>query len=179
MEALSYASALLTLKIDGLESASMKIPALILGLCAYACGVLAQAPIVTTVINKVGGSTNVVDIPAGQAARVATIYEGNVLIEKEGARFYTEDPGYTIQGPARFLFVSWGDEPVLSEPALLTLERWPIVEPDGVVTLAQSTNLVTVAMESSTNLVAWTPATNGVYSTPDSPRFFRVRATRR
>jgi hypothetical protein len=43
------------------------------------------------------------------------------------------------------------------------------------VTLGRSTNLVYVALESSTNLVDWADATNGVYGSPDTLRFFRIR----
>ena len=43
------------------------------------------------------------------------------------------------------------------------------------VTLERSTNLVYVSLESSTNLVDWTVATNGVYGSPDTARFFRIR----
>lgn len=43
------------------------------------------------------------------------------------------------------------------------------------VTLGPSTNLVYVTLESSTNLVDWADATNGVYGSPDTVRFFRIR----
>jgi hypothetical protein len=43
------------------------------------------------------------------------------------------------------------------------------------VTLGRSTNLVYVTLESSTNLVDWADATNGVYGSPDTLRFFRIR----
>jgi hypothetical protein len=43
------------------------------------------------------------------------------------------------------------------------------------VTLGRSTNQVYVTLESSTNLVDWADATNGVYASPDTLRFFRIR----
>jgi hypothetical protein len=43
------------------------------------------------------------------------------------------------------------------------------------VTLGRSTNLVYVTLESSTNLVDWADATNGVYASLDTLRFFRIR----
>jgi hypothetical protein len=43
------------------------------------------------------------------------------------------------------------------------------------VTLGPSTNLVYVTLESSTNLVDWADATNGVYGSLDTRRFFRIR----
>lgn len=43
------------------------------------------------------------------------------------------------------------------------------------VVLESTTNQVYVALESSTNLVNWTDATNGVYGSPDTVRFFRIR----
>jgi hypothetical protein len=43
------------------------------------------------------------------------------------------------------------------------------------VTLGGSTNQVYVTLESSTNLVDWADATNGVYGSPDTLRFFRIR----
>jgi hypothetical protein len=43
------------------------------------------------------------------------------------------------------------------------------------VTLGRSTNLVYVTLESSTNLVDWADATNGVYASSDTLRFFRIR----
>ena len=43
------------------------------------------------------------------------------------------------------------------------------------VTLGPSTNQVYVTLESSTNLIDWADATNGVYGSPDTLRFFRIR----
>ncbi len=43
--------------------------------------------------------------------------------------------------------------------------------------LAPGTNQVFVTLESSTNLLNWSDATNGVYGSPDTARFFRLRQT--
>jgi hypothetical protein len=43
------------------------------------------------------------------------------------------------------------------------------------VMLEASTNQVHVSLESSTNFVSWADATNGVYGSPDTVRFFRIR----
>ena len=45
------------------------------------------------------------------------------------------------------------------------------------VILPPTTNQVQVTMESSTNLVTWVTATNGIYGSPDSARFFRIKLT--
>jgi hypothetical protein len=41
--------------------------------------------------------------------------------------------------------------------------------------LSPGTNQVYVTLESGTNLVNWAAATNGVYGSPDTVRFFRIR----
>ena len=43
------------------------------------------------------------------------------------------------------------------------------------VMLESSTNQVHVTLESSTNFVNWADATNGIYGSPDTVRFFRIR----
>ena len=43
------------------------------------------------------------------------------------------------------------------------------------VTLLPGTNQVYITLESSTNLVNWADATNGVYGSPDTARFFRIK----
>ena len=43
------------------------------------------------------------------------------------------------------------------------------------ITLGPSTNQVYVSLESSTNLIDWADATNGVYGSLGTLRFFRIR----
>jgi hypothetical protein len=47
--------------------------------------------------------------------------------------------------------------------------------PNQTVMLAPGTNQVAVTMETSTNLVQWSSATNGIYGSPETVRFFRIR----
>jgi hypothetical protein len=153
-------------------------------LCAvlYACAATGQAPIVTTVVNAVPGTTNFVDIPAGQAARVSAIKPGDspqgydergVSFEKDGFVF-SAAIGDVVQGPARFGLRGLTNS--IGASALVTLERWPLVDPEKILALPQGTNAVAVSMQTSTDLQKWEATTNGVYRTTDGPKFFRLKA---
>ena len=133
----------------------MKQLLLALSLCAF--GASAGEPIVTTIITRstLGtnfiyalpesvpvyawlGETNVVDIPNGQAARVASTWpiESTVQVIKNGL-VWPVMKGDVIQGPARFTLargtipaageIAVGHPAVPSpEPQMLTLERWTV-----------------------------------------------------
>jgi hypothetical protein len=141
---------------------------ILLSLCVLVstASAFAQAPIVTTVVGSYP-TTNIVDIPSGQAARVATVKNGVVYLSKDAWTGGFHE-GEVVQGPARFSIV-----PHVSG-SLVTLERWPIAEADQFLTLPQGSNTVAVALQSSDDLVKWSTATNGLYSTPTGAKFFRV-----
>jgi len=152
----------------------VKIPLFLFGAIVYACVAMAEAPIVTTVIPPVGG-TNIVEIPKGQAARVSTlITEQFLAVEKDGVVILRDEPGLVVEGPARFIF----DRCRGCDPALLTLERWPIIDPDKVLVVPQGTGSVSVKMETSSDLLKWSSASNGVYTTQTGPKFFRMKVDR-
>ena len=44
--------------------------------------------------------------------------------------------------------------------------------------MPHGTNAVSVSLEVSTNLTHWATATNGVYVTGETPRFFRIKAVK-
>jgi hypothetical protein len=83
---------------------------------------------------------------------------------------------------------SWGFGIPLTGPAtitasasrgntlLITVKITPdSVDANKTLILPPSTNQVYVTLESSTNLVNWAAATNGLYGSPDTVRFFRIR----
>jgi hypothetical protein len=76
-----------------------------------------------------------------------------------------------IAGPATFSI--WAD-PGLT--ALATLQITPeTYSVNKTLIVPPGTNQVQIALESSTNLVSWATATNGIYGSPETARFFRIR----
>lgn len=123
-------------------------------------------------------ATNRVVIAPDQVVRVVALtpfyerdpIESPIHIWKSGGDFYAQR-GDVIVGPA--LFVIQVDD---CTEALLTLKFLPgAVDPGKTLILPQSSNAVSVAMEWSTNLAHWSEGTNGLYSTADAAKFFRVK----
>ena len=84
----------------------------------YACVATAEPVIVTTVVNKTPGTTNIVEIPNGQAARLSLVRDF-LDVQKDGVTFFMFQ-GEVVQGPAVFHLVCRDD------PAIMTLERWTV-----------------------------------------------------
>ncbi len=158
----------------------MKIPLLILGLLVYASSTSAQK--VQTVVVTAALTNDLITIAAGEVVRVSMVRpepyrpydteESRMRVEKSGVSTFIVQ-GDVISGPARFFLAS--DERV---NAWLTLEWIPAqVDPRSTMIVPQSTNAVAVSMEWSTNLVNWSEGTNGVYSTADAAKFFRVKVS--
>jgi hypothetical protein len=100
----------------------------------------------------------------------------NMYYQKDGLIFnalaipYFTSGGPTVKGPAIFTLVSQG------APSVMTLKIMPeSFDPNKTLILPPGTNQVNVAMETSTNLVNWVTATNGIYGSPETARFFRIR----
>src|ERR1051325_1079295 len=79
-----------------------------------------------------------------------------------------------VRGPAQFALKAYS-----AGKAMLTLKVTPEgFDPNRPLILPPATNQVYVTLESSTNLANWADATNGVYGSPDTARFFRIRMDR-
>ena len=89
---------------------------------------------------------------------------------KDGISF--TNSGQFLKGPASLVLSS----PGYHLGAMATVKLSPdSYDANKTLILPPGTNQVYVALESSTNLVNWADATNGVYGSPDTARFFRIR----
>jgi hypothetical protein len=79
--------------------------------------------------------------------------------------------GTIIQGPAAFSLLSYS-----STRSFLTLKIIPeSYDPNKTFIIPPGTNQVQVTLQVSTNLINWDTATNGVYGSPATAQFFRIR----
>ena len=156
----------------------MQALTLSLFMLAFACGATAQT--FKTVIAQ-PSQTNYLDIPLGQSARVVNLApwghnygtDGEVVARMTGVEWAVWK-GDVWQGPVRFQV---GGES--SSGALITVELLDdLTPPDRTLILPHGTNAVSVSLEVSTNLTHWATATNGVYVTGETPRFFRIKAVK-
>jgi len=89
--------------------------------------------------------------------------------------------GSVIAGPAtikffRYLTTQTPTFATQTKGSLATVKITPSsYDVNKTLMLAPGTNQVFVTLESSTNLLNWSDATNGVYGSPDTARFFRMR----
>jgi hypothetical protein len=87
--------------------------------------------------------------------------------------------GILVTGPATITASSdRGNTLVITvkiTPDSFDLNKTESFDVNKTLILPPGTNQVYVALESSTNLVNWAAATNGVYGSPDTVRFFRIR----
>lgn len=151
-----------------------------------------------TVAATYGGPATV-QVKQGETAElvssVSTTKDGSVELTflKSGAESGRWDFGIPLTGPATITVGSgrWNtavvtvkitpDSADVNKTLILhpgTNQNHVTLEPSSnqfYVMLEPSTNQVYVALESSTNLVNWADATNGVYGSPDTARFFRIR----
>jgi len=80
--------------------------------------------------------------------------------------------GTTVTGPATITVLATS----FSGSALLTVKITPdSYDVNKTLILPPGTNQVYISLESSTNLVNWADSTNGIYGSPDTARFFRIR----
>ena len=155
-------------------------PLLFAVVCLIALTCQSQSTRVATIIAP-PNTTNTFVLQDGEAARVATVSNYNMMFGALFEDFWVTQSGYRwhilrddlFQGPATFYVGSringFGTQ-------MLTLEVFPVAfDPGKTLIVPQGSNAVSVAMECSTNLVNWTTATNGVYGTPDAAKFFRVK----
>ena len=80
--------------------------------------------------------------------------------------------GDIIRGPATFS--------ILDKTAAqgFTIRITPVsFPPNQTLIVPPGTNQVQISMETSSNLVNWQTASNGVYGSPESVRFFRMKMT--
>jgi len=147
----------------------------------------AQTPRYVTITSTNNLYPASLDIQDGETAELLsssteTENEPTCTIQKSGLTFLafartrancssSHTQGSTVAGPARITV-----RPASAVAALLTIKITPMTyDVNKTIILPPGTNQVYVTLESSTNLVAWADATNGVYGTPDTARFFRIR----
>ena len=123
--------------------------------------------------------SNSLALAEGEVAKVVTItgpsWQPEVSFQK-GGRWFPCTKGDVIQGPALITAAISISIP-LPTYGLATLEVLPeAFPPDRTLLLPQGSNTVAVALECSVDLVHWTTATNGIYGTPNTAKFFRIRA---
>ena len=91
--------------------------------------------------------------------------------------------GIPLTGPATITATASGSEntaviTVKITPDSLDVSKTVALRPgtnQDYLTLESNTNQVYVTLESSTNLVNWADATNGVYGSPNTVSFFRIK----
>ena len=161
--------------------------ALLLCLCH---GMAQQSRFVS--VTSTPSTSGVIQVLEGETAEVVTcqVTNGNSLqcnIQKDGMTFtgvprgypifsnnYGSPQGTTICGPATISTIPTSNLNI--SQMLLTVKITPAAyDVNKTVMIAPGTNQVQVTLESSTNLLLWAAATNGVYGSPDTARFFRIR----
>jgi hypothetical protein len=136
---------------------------------------------VTISLNQQGVvATNQIEIADYETGQVAGFGETPGLrgyikysFRKNGLTFPTGGP---VRGPAVFYLTatSPGDQ----VGGYITVKITPVsFPPDKTLIVPPGTNQVQISLESSTNLVSWASATNGIYGSPDSAHFFRLKMT--
>lgn len=124
-----------------------------------------------------------IQILTGETAEIVTCHDwsgtapvqSKATVTKDGLETYGYAPGYgpilhgtTVAGPATIK----NDIP----GSLLTVKITPeSYDPNKTLIVPPGTNQVMITLESSTNLVSWSTATNGIYGSPDTARFFRIK----
>lgn len=80
--------------------------------------------------------------------------------------------GDVVRGPATFFLLDLGGAQGF------TLKITPVsFPPNQTLIVPPGTNQIQISMETSTNLVNWAIATNGIYGSPETVRFFRLKMT--
>ena len=128
-----------------------------------------------TVAATFGGPATV-QIQPGETAELASSVsttrngKGQTTFSKSGSGGGPWGCGIPVTGPA--IITASSDS---GNTLVITVKITPD-SPDvnQAFILPPGTNQVHITLESSTNLVNWAAATNGVYSSPDTVRFFRI-----
>jgi hypothetical protein len=125
-------------------------------------------------------ATNIYTVAQGQAAEIVFVWGGELsfTIQKNGLNFgpgfVTSSAGIIVQGPATMTFVS--TSPPSNGPGLVTLKIIPeSYDPNKTIIVPPGTNQVQITLQVSTNLINWETATNGIYGSPNTAQFFRIR----
>lgn len=82
--------------------------------------------------------------------------------------------GDVLRGPATFQLAGINFLSAQGFTIKITPVSFP---PNQTLIVPPGTNQVQISMESSTNLLNWAAATNGVYGSPETVRFFRLKMT--
>lgn len=105
------------------------------------------------------------------------VFNGNTFMSADGyavnyvGQSVSPSKGTIIQGPATFTLSSSG-----GANAFLTLKIIPeSYDPNKTLIVAPGTNQVQITLQVSPDLVNWTTATNGIYGSPTTAQFFRIR----
>ena len=112
----------------------------------------------------------------GFESSLTVSYGGAIFNTTPGAGlFYAADStggkGTIIQGPATFTLSG-----VNLNNAFVTLKIIPeAYDPNKTLIVPPGTNHVQITLQVSPDLVNWTTATNGVYGSPTTAQFFRIR----
>jgi hypothetical protein len=150
---------------------------LFLILAAGCCVASAQTPQYVTLTVPTNG-TNTYAIAQGQAAEIVSSWlQTSFTVQKDGFTFGPGVAGISagpiLQGPATLNFylntTNYG-------PSFITLKIIPeSYDPNKTIIIPPGTNQVQITLQASTNLINWTTATNGIYGSPDTAQFFRIR----
>ena len=145
--------------------------ALLIGIFTYAADNFRCVTVVAT-----SGSPATVQIQQGETAElvssVSSTKDGGVqtTFQNKSGGGGQWGFGIPVTGPATITASS-----VRGNPVFITVKITPdSFDVNKTVILLPGTNQVYITLESSTNLVNWANATNGVYGSPDTARFFRI-----
>jgi hypothetical protein len=113
-------------------------------------------------------------VPPGTRSSSLYVIRKQATIRIRLESWNPESAPLIFAGPALVRLVSADEEPSFCTfkitPEFFPPDRTVIVPADGLKTA--------ITLEASTNLVSWAAATNGVYSSTNSPQFFRIRLDR-
>lgn len=133
------------------------------------------------------GATNTISIADYETGELIDLYTdsyANIHVIKDGflwggspARQNSSGRGTTMRGPAVFR-LSHNGGPSANHP-FMTVKITPVsFPPDKTLIVPPGTNQVQISLETSTNLINWQTATNGVYGSPTTVQFFRLKETK-
>ena len=144
--------------------------------------------------------TNTISIADYESGELISVLTTNATLSSSGHAYYVkvqkDNYIFSLKSAASFLYLS-GSAPTVSSgvgdtirgPATFslldtsgaqgfTIRITPVsFPPNKTLVVEPGTNQIQIAMETSTNLVNWATATNGVYGSPESVRFFRMKMT--
>ncbi len=125
--------------------------------------------------------TNSSTVNVGYPHYVKAVKDGYSFVMKSSGSYRNPNGGGSdvssgvgdiIRGPATYSLLDY------SSAQGFTIRITPVsFPPNQTLIVPPGTNSVQVSMESSTNLVNWATATNGVYGSPETVRFFRMKMT--